>query len=51
MGLGQTHKRKFKMISTCTTKKRGQLMQIKWKWCNGLSKDNLKHKLHMAYNL
>jgi len=26
-------------------------MQIKWKWCDGPSKDNLKHKLYMAHNL
>jgi hypothetical protein len=51
MGLGQTHKRKFNMRSTCTTKKRGQLVQVEWKWCDGLSKDNLKHKLYTTYNL
>jgi len=33
MGIGWTHKRKFKMISTWTTKKRGWLVQIEWKWC------------------
>jgi hypothetical protein len=21
-------------------------MQIEWKWCNGFSRDNFKHKLH-----
>jgi hypothetical protein len=26
-------------------------MQIESKWCGGLSKDNLKHKLYMAHNL
>jgi hypothetical protein len=41
----------FKMKSTCTTKKRGQLMQIEWKWCDRLSRDDLKHKLYIAHNL
>jgi hypothetical protein len=44
MKLGRTHKRKFKMRSTYTTKKRGRLMQVEWKWCNGFNRDNLKHK-------
>jgi hypothetical protein len=48
MRLGQTRKREFKMKSTCTTKKRGRLVQVKWKWCNGLNRDNLKHKLYMT---
>ncbi len=26
-------------------------MQVEWKWCNELSKDNLKHKLYIARNL
>jgi hypothetical protein len=26
-------------------------MQVEWKWCGGLNKDNLKHKFHMAPNL
>jgi len=44
MGLGQTHKQEFKMLSTCTTKKKRRLVQVEWKWCGGLSKDNFKHK-------
>jgi len=51
MGLVQIHKQKFKMISTCTTKKKRWLVQVEWKWCGELNKDNLKHKLHMARNL
>jgi hypothetical protein len=51
MGLGQTHKQEFKMKSTCTTKKRGRLMQIESKWCSGLSKDKFKHKLYTTHNL
>jgi hypothetical protein len=51
MGLGQTHKREFKMMSTCTTKQIRRLMQVKWKWCGRLNRDNLKHKLHTAHNL
>jgi len=46
MGLGRTHKRKVKMVSTCTTNKRRRLVQVKWKWCGKLNRDNLKHKLH-----
>jgi hypothetical protein len=26
-------------------------MQFEWKWCGGLSKDNLKHKLYTTCNL
>jgi hypothetical protein len=26
-------------------------VQVEWKWCGGLDKDNLKHKLHMAHDL
>jgi hypothetical protein len=44
MGLGWTHKWEFKMKSTCTTKKIGWLVQVEWKWCSGLDKDNFKHK-------
>ncbi len=51
MGLRRTHKQEFKTRSTCTTKKKGQLVQIKWKMCNGFNEDNFKHKLHMAHNL
>jgi hypothetical protein len=51
MGLGRTHKQEFKMISTYTTKKKGQLVQVEWKLCDRLTKDNLKHKFHTACNL
>jgi hypothetical protein len=50
-GLRQTHKRKFKMKSTFTTKKKGWLVQVEWKWCDEFNKNNLKHKLYMACNL
>jgi hypothetical protein len=49
MGLGRFHKREFKMISTYTTKQKRRLMQVECS--DGLSKDNFKHKLHMACNL
>jgi hypothetical protein len=26
-------------------------MLVEWKWCNGFSKDNLKHKLYTPRNL
>jgi hypothetical protein len=26
-------------------------MQVEWKWWNGLSKDNLKHKIYTTHNL
>jgi len=26
-------------------------MQVEWKWCGELSKDNLKHKLYTTHNL
>jgi hypothetical protein len=26
-------------------------MQVEWKWCNKFSRENLKHKLYIAYNL
>jgi hypothetical protein len=51
MGLGQTHKWEFKMRSNCTITKRGQLVQVEWKWCIELKRDNLKHKLYMVCNL
>jgi hypothetical protein len=51
MGLGWTHKQKFKMKSTCTTKKRGRLVQIECKWCNEFNKNNLKHKLCTTHTL
>jgi hypothetical protein len=49
--LGWTHKWEFKMRSTCIIKKIGSLMQLEWKWFDGLSKDNLSHKPYMACNL
>jgi hypothetical protein len=39
------------MKSTCTTKERRRLVQVKHKWCDELNKDNFKHKLYMAHNL
>jgi hypothetical protein len=51
MGLGKTHKQEFKMKSTCTTKERRQLVQIEFKWCDELNRDNFKHKFYTAYNL
>jgi hypothetical protein len=39
------------MISTCITKKKRQLMQVEWKWCDKFNRDNLKHKLYMTCNL
>jgi hypothetical protein len=26
-------------------------MQVEWKWCDGFSRDNLKHKLYTIHNL
>jgi hypothetical protein len=31
--------------------KRGRLIQVEWKWSNGLSRDNLKHKFYTTRNL
>jgi hypothetical protein len=45
MGLRWTHKWEFKMRLICTTKRRGKWVQVEWKWCDGLNRDNLKHKL------
>ncbi len=45
MGLEETHKQKFDMKLTKTAKQRGQLVQIGWKWCNRLNRDNFKIKL------
>jgi hypothetical protein len=28
-----------------------QLVQVEWKWCDGFSGDNLKHKFYTACNL
>jgi hypothetical protein len=41
----------FKMKSTCTTKKKGRLVLVEWKWCDELSKDNFKHKFYTTHNL
>jgi hypothetical protein len=51
MGVERTHKQEFKMKSTCTTKEKGRLVQVKHKWCGGLSRNNLKNKFYKAYNL
>jgi hypothetical protein len=51
MGLGQIHKQKFKMKSTCTTKERGRLVQVECKWYDILNRDNLKHKIYTACHL
>jgi len=39
------------MKSTYTIKKKRWLVQIKWKWCDGFNKDNLKHKLYTTRTL
>jgi hypothetical protein len=39
------------MKSTYTTMEKRWLIQVDYKWCDGLSKDNFKHKLYMACNL
>jgi hypothetical protein len=39
------------MISIGTTKTRGWLMQVEWKWCSEFSRENFKHKLYMTCNL
>jgi hypothetical protein len=41
MGLRWTHKQKFQMKLTCIIHKRGWLVQVEWKWCDGFSRDNL----------
>jgi hypothetical protein len=51
MELGWTHKVEFKMRSTYTINERRQLLQVKWKWCSELSRDNLKHKIFKTHNL
>ncbi len=50
-GTRTNSQQEIKMRSTCTTKKRGRLVQVEWKWCGGLNRDNLKHKLYTACNL
>jgi hypothetical protein len=50
MGLEQTQKREFKMKSIYTTKKRGWLMQIEWKWCDELNRGIFKHKFYTVCN-
>jgi hypothetical protein len=49
MGLERTHKQEFKMKSTCIIKEKGRLVIIKHKWCDGLSRNNFKHKFYKAY--
>jgi hypothetical protein len=49
--LKQTHKQKFKMTSTYTTKKKRRLVQVECKWCDEFSKENFKHKLYTTHNL
>ncbi len=39
------------MRSTYRIKKGRQLVQVEWKWCDELSRDNLKHKLYMTCNI
>ncbi len=34
--------------STYTTKERGWLVQVECKWCDGLNRDNLRHKLYTS---
>jgi hypothetical protein len=51
MGVRRIHKQEFKMKSTYTTKERGWLVQVECKWCSGLTKDNLIHKLYTTHNL
>jgi hypothetical protein len=51
MKLRQTYKQKFKMRSIYTTKKRGHLMQVEWKWCIKLNRDNMKYKFYTTHNL
>jgi hypothetical protein len=38
------------MRSNCTTKKKKRLVQVEWKWCGGLSRNNFKHKLYTTCN-
>jgi hypothetical protein len=51
MGLRWIHKKKFKMKSTCTTKEKRRLLQIKRKWCTRLNSINFNHKFYMTHNL
>jgi hypothetical protein len=39
------------MKSICTTKEKGRLMQIEWKWCDKFNENNFKHKIYTARNL
>jgi hypothetical protein len=50
MGLKRTQKQEFKMKSIYTTKEKGQLVQVEYKWCERFNKDNFKHKFYMARN-
>ncbi len=49
MGLGKLTSEK--MRSTCTTKKREQLVQIEWKWCDKVNRNNFKQKFYTTRNL
>jgi hypothetical protein len=51
MELESTHKQKFNMKLTYTTKQRKQLVEIEWKSCDKLNKDKLKLKLYTTFNL
>ncbi len=51
MGLGQIHKQDFNIKLTCTTKQRGQLVQIGSKWCGELNRDKFKFKFYIVRNL
>ncbi len=51
MGLERIHKQKFNMKLIYITKQKKQLVQIERKWCNRVSRDNLKLKLYMVHNL
>jgi hypothetical protein len=51
MGIRTNSQAKVQDEINLHNQEKGQLMQIKWKWCDGLNKDNLKHKLYMARNL
>jgi hypothetical protein len=44
MGLKWTHKQEFKMKSTYTTKKKGRLVQVEWKWWSIVGRVDTYHK-------
>jgi hypothetical protein len=39
------------MKSTYTTKEKWRLVQVDYKWCGVLSRDNFKHKFYTTCNL